>query len=76
MVPNLVSRHPGLPHSSTNKPPRSREVQFDEVVTGLLGLPGPINLTCGQYKSRLAIEAKMMRSLIDAGGGYHLGSLE
>jgi hypothetical protein len=34
--------HPGLPHSPSNKPPRSREVRFDKVVTGLLGLPGPI----------------------------------
>jgi hypothetical protein len=34
--------HLGLPHSPSNKPPRSREVWFDEVVTGLLGLAGPI----------------------------------
>jgi hypothetical protein len=32
------SRQPGLPHSSSNKPPQSREVRFDKVVTGLLGL--------------------------------------
>jgi hypothetical protein len=36
------SRHPGLPHSTSNKPPWSREVQFDKVIIGLLGLPGPI----------------------------------
>jgi hypothetical protein len=35
-------RHLGLPHSRSNKSPRSKEVQFDEVVTGLLGLSGPI----------------------------------
>jgi hypothetical protein len=35
-------RHPGLPHSPSNKPPQSREVWFDKVVTRLLGLPGPI----------------------------------
>jgi hypothetical protein len=34
--------HPRLPHSSSNKPPRSREGQFDKVVLGLLGLPGHI----------------------------------
>jgi hypothetical protein len=36
------SRHPELPHSSSNKLPRSREVRFGKVVTGQLGLPGPI----------------------------------
>jgi hypothetical protein len=35
-------RHPGLPHSPSNKQPRSREGWFDKVVTGLLGLPGLI----------------------------------
>jgi hypothetical protein len=35
-------RHPRLPHSPSNKPPQSREVWFDKVVTGLLGLLGPI----------------------------------
>jgi hypothetical protein len=35
-------RHPKLPHSPSNKPPRSREVRFDEVVTGLLDLSSPI----------------------------------
>jgi hypothetical protein len=34
--------HPGLPHSPFSKPPRCREVWFDKVVTGLLGLSGPI----------------------------------
>jgi hypothetical protein len=34
--------HLGLPHSPSNKPPRSREGRFDKVVTGLLGLSGPI----------------------------------
>jgi hypothetical protein len=45
-LPTIVrpSRHPKLPHSPFNKPPWSREVQFDKVVTGLLGLPGPIKL--------------------------------
>jgi hypothetical protein len=46
-------RHPRLPHSSSNKPPRSREGRFDKIVTWPLGLLGPINLTCGQYKSKL-----------------------
>jgi hypothetical protein len=36
------NRHPVLPHSPSNKPPQSREVQFNKVVTGLLGLSGPI----------------------------------
>jgi hypothetical protein len=69
-------RHPGLPHSPSNKPPRSKEVQFDEVVTGLLGLPGPINPTCGQYKSKLTIRAKTTQSLIDTSRGYHHGTSE
>jgi hypothetical protein len=51
-------------------------VQFDKVVIGLLGLLGPINPTCGQYNSKLAIGAKMTWSLIDTGGGYHLGISE
>jgi hypothetical protein len=37
-----LGRHSGLPHYPSNKPPRSREGQFDKVVIGLLGLPGPI----------------------------------
>jgi hypothetical protein len=45
--------HPGLPHSPSNKPPCSREVRLDNVVTKLLGLPGPINSTYGQYNSKL-----------------------
>jgi hypothetical protein len=48
-----LDHHHGLPHSPSNKPPRSREVQFDKVITGLLGLLGPINPTCGQYKSKV-----------------------
>jgi hypothetical protein len=35
-------RHPRLPHSPSNKPPRSREGRFDKVVPRLLGLSGPI----------------------------------
>jgi hypothetical protein len=50
--------------------------QFNKVVTGLLGLPGLINPTCAQYKSKLAIRAKMARSIINTGGGYHLGTSE
>jgi hypothetical protein len=34
--------HLRLPHSPSNKPPRSKEVRFDKVVTKLLGLLGPI----------------------------------
>jgi hypothetical protein len=34
--------HPGLPHSPSNKPPRSREGWFNKLVTGLWGLAGPI----------------------------------
>jgi hypothetical protein len=37
-------RHPELPHSPSNKPLRSREVRFDKVVTGIVGLPGPMKL--------------------------------
>jgi hypothetical protein len=69
-------RHPGLHHSPSNKPPWSKEVQFDEVVTGLLGLPGHINPTCGQYKPKLAIRAKTTQPLIDTGRGYHHGTSE
>jgi hypothetical protein len=35
-------RHPGLPHSPSTKPPQSRDMQFDKVVTKLLGLSDPI----------------------------------
>jgi hypothetical protein len=48
-----LDRHPGLPHSPSNKQPRSREGQFNKVVTGLLELPGHINPTCSHYKSKL-----------------------
>jgi hypothetical protein len=34
----------GLPHSPSNKPPCSRDVRFNNVVTWLLGLSGPIKL--------------------------------
>jgi hypothetical protein len=37
-------RHPKLPHSPSNKPPQSMDVQFDKVVPKLLGLLGPIKL--------------------------------
>jgi hypothetical protein len=66
--------HPGLPHSPSNKSPWSREGWFDIVVTELLGLPGPINPTCVQFKSKLAIGAKTMQFLIDIGRGYHHGT--
>jgi hypothetical protein len=44
LAPAIVQpgRHHGLPHSPSKKPPQSREVQFDKVVTRLLALPGPI----------------------------------
>jgi hypothetical protein len=44
LAPNdaWLSRHPGLPHSPSNKPPQSKEVRFDKVVTGLLVLSGLI----------------------------------
>jgi hypothetical protein len=61
-----------LPHSPSNKPPHNREGRFNKVVTGLLGLSGLTNVTCGQYKSKLTIEAKMMWSLSNIGKGYHL----
>jgi hypothetical protein len=35
-------RHPGLPHSPSNKAPWSSEVWFGKVVTGLLDLPAHI----------------------------------
>jgi hypothetical protein len=46
-------RHPGLPHSLSNKPPWSREVRFDKVVTGLLCLSGSIkpNMRTVQIKA-------------------------
>jgi hypothetical protein len=46
-------RRPGLLHALSNEPPQSWEGWFDKVVTGLLGLPGPINSICGQYKSNV-----------------------
>jgi hypothetical protein len=46
-------RRPGLLHALSNEPPQSWEGWFDKVVTGLLGLPGPINSICDQYKSKL-----------------------
>jgi hypothetical protein len=79
-LPAIVwpDRHPGLPHSPSNKPPWSREGRFDKVVTGLLDLPGPINLTCGHYKSKIVhwgqndtVLNRHMR-----GGGYHLETSE
>jgi hypothetical protein len=36
------NRHPGLPHSPSNKAPWSSEVWFGKVVTGLLDLPAHI----------------------------------
>jgi hypothetical protein len=47
---------------------------LDKVVTRLLGLPCPTKPSCGQYRSKLAIRAKIMQSLIDIGGGYDLGT--
>jgi hypothetical protein len=35
-------RYCRLPYSPSDKPPQSREVRFDKVVTNLLGLPGPV----------------------------------
>jgi hypothetical protein len=37
-----LGHHLELPHSPSNKPPQSREGQFDKVVPGLLGLSCPI----------------------------------
>jgi hypothetical protein len=37
-------RHSRLPHSASNKLPRSREGWFNKVVTRLLGLPSPIKI--------------------------------
>jgi hypothetical protein len=67
--------YPGLPHSRSIKSPWSREVRFDKVVAKLLDLSGPI-------KARHAVNiililftgAKTTWSLIDTGGGYHLGA--
>jgi hypothetical protein len=50
-----LGRHHGLPHSPSNKPPRSWVGRFDKVVIGLLGLPSPINLTWSLYKSMLVL---------------------
>jgi hypothetical protein len=36
------NHHPGLPHSPSNKPHRSREWRIDKVDTKLLRLPNPI----------------------------------
>jgi hypothetical protein len=37
-----LGRHPELPHYLSNKQPQSSEGRFNKVITGLLGLPGPI----------------------------------
>jgi hypothetical protein len=54
-LPAIVrpSRHPGLPHSPSNKPRQSKEGLFDKVVTKLLGLLGPIkpNMRSVQLKA-------------------------
>jgi hypothetical protein len=48
-------------------------VRFDKVVTGLLVLPGPIKPDVRSVQnSRLAIRIKMMRSLTDTDGAYHV----
>jgi hypothetical protein len=48
-------------------------VRFDEVVTELLGLLGPIKPGVqSAHNSRLAIRAKTAHSLTDTDGGYHI----
>jgi hypothetical protein len=63
--------HPGLPHSPSNKPPQSRGVQFDKVVTGLLGLSSPIKFDMRPVQIKACHRGQNDWSLIDAGGGYH-----
>jgi hypothetical protein len=67
--------HSGLPHSPTNKPPRSKEGQFDKVVTGLLGLSGPIKLDMRSVQIKACHWSQNDRSLIDIDVGYHIGTL-
>jgi hypothetical protein len=50
--------------------------RFNNVVTVLLGLPGPINPTCGRTNQSLSIRTKMMQSLMNTDRGYHLGTSE
>jgi hypothetical protein len=68
------SRHPRLPHSPSNRPPRSREVWFDKVVTGLLGLPGPIKPNMWSVQIKACHWGQNDRSLIDTDRGYHTGT--
>jgi hypothetical protein len=53
------------------------EVWFNKVVTKLLGLPDPIK---GRHAVSTVLNlltgAKMARTFIDIGGGYHLKALE
>jgi hypothetical protein len=67
-----LGRHLGLPHSPSNKPPRSREEQFDKIVPGLLGLSGPIKPDMQPVQIKICHWAKIIQSLIDIAGGYHL----
>jgi hypothetical protein len=67
--------HSGLPHSPSNKLPRSREGQFDKVVTGLLGLSGPIKLDMWSVQIKACHWSQNDRSLIDTDVGNHIGTL-
>jgi hypothetical protein len=73
LVPNdaRLGRHPGLPHSPTNNPPQSREVQFNEVVTRLLALLGPIKLDMWSVQIKAC-----HRGQNDAVLNYHLRTSE
>jgi hypothetical protein len=68
--------HSGLPHSPSNKLPRSRDGQFDKVLTGLLDLPGPINLDMQSIQIKSCHQDQNDRSLLDTDGGYHTETLK
>jgi hypothetical protein len=63
-------RHPRLPHSPSTKPPWSREVRFNKVVTKLLGLSGPIKPDIQLIQLKACPRGPKRR------GGYHLGTSE
>jgi hypothetical protein len=70
-------RHSRLPHSTSTKPPRSREVRFDKVVTKLLGLPGPTKSDMRPIQLKPCPPGpKRHGCLIDTDCGYHIETSE
>jgi hypothetical protein len=66
--------HPRLPHSPPNKPPQSREVRFNKVVTGLLGLSGPIKSDMRSVQVKACHQGQNDTVFNQHKRGYHLGT--